>query len=180
MTWMEEAAAKLKAGRQLLFSKDTAYLQDLRELLESQDHIVVTLWALDLAGESVAHLEETYPAERRPRAALEAARAWAAGNVKMRWAQRKILDCHVLAKELDRPEAIAACHGIGQACSVVHTAGHAIGYPMYDLTALIHRLGIDSCAEAVEDRKQDYIARLFYWSGHRSDAQGEWAPFMQK
>ena len=47
-------------------------------------------------------------------AVLEAARAWAAGDIKMPLARRKILDCHAVAKELANPEAIALCHAVGQ------------------------------------------------------------------
>lgn len=60
-------------------------------------------------------------------------------------AQRKILDCHGFAKEIDNKEDIATVHAVGQACSVVHTAGHAMGYPIYDLTSFVHRYGIDDC-----------------------------------
>ena len=102
------------------------------------------------------------------------------GKIKMRLAQRKILDCHALAKELDSREDIALCHAVGQACAVVHTAGHAIGYPMYDLSAIVYRLGIENCAEAVEQRKREYIDRLFYWNEHAGDYEGEWADFMLK
>ena len=180
MDWLDEARIKLKRKNQILFAKDAEFLQDLTMLFREQDHRVMVLWALDLAAGSVAQLEETYPDESRPKEALEAAWAWAAGKIKMRLAQRKILDCHALAKELDSREDIALCHAVGQACAVVHTAGHAIGYPMYDLSAIVYRLGIENCAEAVELRKQEYIDRLFYWSEHSDDYEGEWAQFMLK
>ena len=125
-------------------------------------------------------LEEKNPDEHRPGEALEAARAWAAGKIKMRPTQRKILDCHTLAKELDSKEDIALCHAVGQACAVVHTAGHAIGYPMYDLSVIIYRLGIESCAEAVGQRRWEYVRKLFYWNEHIGDYEGEWAGFMLK
>ena len=112
--------------------------------------------------------------------ALEAARAWAAGEVKMRFAQRRILDCHALAKELSLREDIAACHAVGQACAVVHTAGHALGYPIYDLSSLIYEHGVENCAEAVERRKQEYIRKLLYWDAHLGEYQGKWADFMLK
>ena len=98
----------------------------------------------------------------------------------MRPAQRKIRDCHAFAKEIDNKEDIALCHAIGQACAVVHTAGHAIGYPMYELSAIIYRLGIEHCSEAVELRKQEYVNKLLYWSEHIGDYEGEWADFMLK
>ena len=180
MEWLDEVQIRLKKRNQVLFAKDTEYLQDLSTLFRDQNHRTMVLWALDLAAESVARLEEKYPDETRPREALEAARAWAAGKIKMRLAQRKILDCHAFAKELDSKVDIALCHAVGQACAVVHTAGHAMGYPMYELSAIVYRLGIESCAEAVEQRKQEYINKLFYWNEHVCDYEGEWADFMLK
>ena len=180
MDWLDEVRIRLKKRNQILFAKDTEYLQDLTMLFRDQNHRIMVLWALDLAAESVAELEEKYPDEIRLREALEAARAWAAGKIKMRLAQRKILDCHAFAKEIDSKEDIALCHAIGQACAVVHTAGHAMGYPMYELSAIVYRLGIESCAEAVEQRKQEYINKLFYWNERVCDYEGEWADFMLK
>ncbi len=180
MDWLDEVRIRLKKRNQVLFARDTEFLQDLTTLFREQSHRTMVLWALDVAAESVAKLEEKYPDESRPREALEAARAWAEGKIKMRLAQRKILDCHAFAKEIDSKEDIALCHAIGQACAVVHTAGHAIGYPIYELSAIIYRLGIENCAEAVERRKQEYINKLFYWNEHVDDHEGEWADFMLK
>ena len=180
MDWLDKVRTRLKKRNQILFAKDTEFLQDLTMLLREQSHKTMVLWALDLAAESVAKLEEKYPDETRPKEALEAARAWAAGMIKMRLAQRKILDCHAFAKEIDSKEDIALCHAIGQACAVVHTAGHAIGYPMYELSAIVYRLGIESCAEAVEQRRREYINKLFYWNEHIDDYEGEWVDFMLK
>ena len=111
---------------------------------------------------------------------MEAARDWASGRIKMRPAQQKILACHAFAKEIDCKEDIAMCHAIGQACAVVHTVGHAMGYPIYDLTSIIYKYGIENCSEAVEARKQEYIDRLLYWNEHFSDYKGAWAEFMLK
>ena len=140
----------------------------------------MALWAFDLAEESVQQLEEKYPDEKRPKEALEAARDWASGKIKMRTAQRKILDCHAFAKTIGSQEDIAICHAVGQACAVVHTAGHAIGYPVYDLTSIICRLGIEKCTEAVEARKGEYIHKLLYWHEHLNEYNDEWAAFMLK
>lgn len=180
MNWIDEVSVNLKKKNQVLFSKNSDYLQDLNMLFEPQCHRVMALWAFDCAYESITRLEEKYPEEKRPREALAAAKDWASGNIKMRIAQRKILDCHAFAKEIDNPEDIAICHSIGQACAVVHTAGHAIGYPIYDLTAMIHKYGIENCKDAVEQRKQEYIEKILYWNAHFSDYQGTWADFMLK
>ena len=180
MDQLDEVRIRLKKRNQVLFTKDTEFLQDLTMLFWEKSHRTMVLWALDLAAESVARLKEKYPDEPRPREALEAARAWAAGMIKMRPAQRKILDCHAFAKEIDCKEDIAVCHAIGQACAVIHTVEHAMGYPMYELSAIIYRLGIENCAEAVELRKQEYIRKLFYWNEHVGEYDGEWASFMLK
>lgn len=180
MNWIDEVSVKFKRKNQVLFTKDSEYLQELTLLFQQQNHRVMTLWAFDFAAGSVTKLKEKYPNEQRPREALTAAKEWAAGKIKMRWAQRKILDCHAFAKEIEQKEDIAICHAVGQACAVVHTAGHGIGYVIYDLTAIIYELGIENCIEAVERRKQDYISRLFYWNEHCSDCKIEWAPFMKE
>lgn len=178
MEWTEEVAGKLKRKNHILFSQDMEFLQDLNALLRGQDRVTVALWAFDLAEESVRILEEKYPGELRPRVCLETARRWAAGEVKMPVAKGEILRCHGMAKELTDPEDIAHCHAIGQACSVVHTEGHAMGYPIYDLTALVRKYGLEQGREAVEKRKEAYIEKLFYWSanGH----EGPWAEFLTR
>lgn len=178
MSWHDEVSERIRRKNQVLFTKDSAYLQDLATLFRGLDHRAAALWAFDFAAESVALLEEKYPHEQHPREALEAARAWAAGAVKMPLAQRKILDCHAFAKEISCKADIAVCHAVGQACAVVHTAGHAMGYPIYDLTAIVYRLGIENCEDQVEQRKQTYIDRLFYWERHWSENSGPWAGFM--
>lgn len=160
MNWVDEVSVKLKKKNQTLFSRNAEYLQELKTLMETQSHRVMTLWAFDLASESIAKPEEKYPEGKRPREALEAARDWASGIIKMRIAQRKILDCHVFAKEIENKEDIAICHSIGQACAIVPTAGHAVGYPMYDLTAIVYQNGIVNCKDAVEQRKQEYIEKI--------------------
>ena len=72
MDWMKEVAGRLRRKNQVLFSKDSPYLEDLALLLRGQDRRAAVLWALELAAESVAALEARYPGERRPREALEA------------------------------------------------------------------------------------------------------------
>lgn len=77
-------------------------------------------------------------------------------------------------------EDIAVCHAIGQVCAVDHMAGHAIGYPIYNLSAIIYQLRIKNCSEAVEMRKQKYIGKLSYWNEHVCDYNGGWAILLFK
>ena len=178
--WLAEVKAKVKRHNQVLVSKESALLDDLRHLIGQANRRTLILWGLELAEETTQKLEEKYPEDHRPREAIAAARAWAAGETKMPIAKRAILDCHAMAKELTTPADIARCHAVGQACSVVHTAGHALGYPMYELTAIVLELGLDDCRDAVEHRVRYYEQRLHYWAEHEKSCRQNWASFLRK
>ena len=178
--WFTEVKAKAKRKNQMLFSKDSVLLDELRKLIEQANRRVLVLWALELAEETARVLAEKYPDDHRPREAVGASSAWAAGEIKMPIAKRAILDCHAMAKELPNPADIARCHAVGQACSVVHTAGHALGYPMYELTAIVLALGLDDCRDAVEYRVRYYEQRLHYWAEQEKSCSQNWASFLRK
>ena len=67
-----------------------------------------------------------------------------------------------------------------QACGVVHVKGHTMGFPVYDLTAMVHQFGRDHCRGQVENRKQAYIDKIIYWKQHDKDYVEAWADFMLK
>ena len=178
--WLAEVKAKAKRKNQILFSKDCLLLDELCQLIEQANHRVLVLWALELAEESARVLAEKYPEDFRPKEAVEAATSWAKGQIKMPIAKQAILNCHAMAKELENPADIARCHAVGQACSVVHAAGHALGYPMYDLTAIVLELGLDDCRESVEQHVIYYEQRLRYWVEYEKTCQQNWAGFLKK
>lgn len=178
MNWIDEVQSRIKRKNQVLFAKDSEFLQDLISLIQEQTHRTMVLWAFEFADETVEMLLKRYPDETRPTEAVKAARAWASGKIKMPAAKRAILDVHAVAKEITSLEDIALCHAVGQACGVVHANGHAIGFPIYDLTAIIRRYGIDNCKEAVEERKAYYIERIAYWRENHKQYPFEWAGFM--
>ncbi len=179
MEWTNEVNAKIKRKNQILFSKGSPLLQELNQLVTLQSHRTLILWALELAEEAVQQLKSEYPQESRPTEALEISRLWAKGIVKMPEAQKKILRCHAMAKEIDSPVNIALCHAVGQACGVVHAPGHAMGFPVYELTALVRKYGLESGRQIIEKRNQEYLQRLKYWEQHEEDYPGPWAKFLQ-
>ena len=93
-------------------------------------------------------------------------------------ARKAILSCHIMAKELVSEEDKALCHAVGQACSCVHTVKHALGYPIYELTALVRRYGIEDCVTPVETRKQEYVEKILYWNRRCQEDVREWAKFI--
>ena len=178
--WLAEVSAKAKRHTQILFSKDSLLLDNLHHLIGQANRRALILWALELAEETTRELAEKYPENHRPREAIAASRAWAAGEIKMPIAKRAILNCHAMAKELTDPADIARCHAVGQACSVVHTVGHALGYPMYELTAIVLEQGLENCRDAVERRVMYYEQRLRYWTEYEKTCQQNWAGFLKK
>lgn len=178
--WLAEVKAKAKRKNQILFAKDSLLLAELSRLIRQSNRRALILWALELAEKSTVLLTEKYPEEHRPREAVEAARSWAKGEIKMPIAKRAILNCHAMTKELSDPADMARCHAIGQACSVVHTVGHALGYPMYELTAIVLEQGTENCRETVEARAAHYVEQLVYWREWESSHNGTWADFLRK
>ena len=178
--WLAEVSAKAKRRNQILFSKESFLLDNLRHLIDQANRRVLILWALELAEDTVLQLAERYPEDLRPEEAIAASRAWAAGEIKMPIAKRAILNCHAMAKELTAPADISRCHAVGQACSVVHTAGHALGYPMYELTAIVLEQGLDGCRDSIEQRVVHYEQRLHYWTEFEKTCQQNWAGFLKK
>lgn len=176
MDWIAEIEIRLKRGNQLLFVKDCVLLTDLNVLIQGQNRRTLALWALELADETVQALSMLYPDETKLKTAVQLSKDWAAGNVKMPVAKQAILQAHAVEKELDSLEEIALCHAIGQACSVVHTRGHALGFPIYELTALVCRHGVPASRRIVEARVKHYMERIEYWRAHTSEY--EWATFM--
>ena len=180
MDWLIDVQRRMKRKNSILFAKDSPFLTDLSDLISRIDHRALVLWALELGEEAAAVLLLRYPDETRPQTAVSTSGDWAAGRVKMRAAQRAILDVHAFAKEIKSPEDIALCHAIGQACGVVHTAGHAMGFPIYELTSIIRRYGIPECREYAQARLRHYLDRLLYWKEHAENLPRQWAEFMLK
>lgn len=176
----ELVRARLRGRRALLFQPRDAFLDGLRRRLGGMTRYAVVLWALSLAEEEVRALAAHFPGDDRPSTALAAASAWAAGECTMPAARPAILGCHALAKETDSEEAAALCHALGQACSAVHTPRHALGLPVYELTALVRRIGAGGAWEdAVSARMGEYFAAADE-AERAARLRGRRAPFLQE
>ena len=64
--WLAEVSAKAKRQNQILFSTESLLLDNLRHLVDQSNRRVLTLWALELAEETVLQLTEKYPEDCRP------------------------------------------------------------------------------------------------------------------
>ena len=100
------------------------------------------------------------------------------GKNKNAGGQKAILQIHAMAKDVDSPEDAALCHAVGQGCSTVHTRGHAIGLPMYELTALVRLYGVDE--ERLNEKIEYYVNQLDLCMVKEHTQPRLWAPFLLK
>ena len=67
------------------------------------DHHLLALWAADCAEHVLHFFEQEQPDDDRPRRAIELARAWARGEIKMTRVTRRRRPCQCRRKGLVRP-----------------------------------------------------------------------------
>lgn len=89
------------------------------------EHKRLAAWAVDCAEHVLYLFEDHYPQDDRPRKAIEAARAWVRGEMKMTEVRKFALAAHAAARQATRLEAIAAARSAGHAAATAHVPGHA-------------------------------------------------------
>jgi immunity protein 5 of polymorphic toxin system len=103
--------------------------------LTDLDHQLLALWAAACA-EHVLHLfESVQPADARPRQAIELARAWIRGEIKMSQARAAAGHAQAAARDLSGAARHAA-YAAGQAAAVAHVAAHELGAAAYAIRAV--------------------------------------------
>ena len=86
--------------------------------LTDADHQLLALWAAACAEHVLALFESAQPEDPRPRQAIEAARAWARGEIKMM--QTRAIGGHAMGAARDlRGAARYAAYAAGQAAVVL-------------------------------------------------------------
>lgn len=133
---LSDAESRRRRGCAILFTPDSPCLGELRPMLEGADRVTVALWGLEQADRVARILMDSHPDHDEPAEAVRLCRLWLHGEVKMSVAKRAILDVHAMARLMDDPVDTALCHAVGQGCSCVHTPKHALGLPVYELTAV--------------------------------------------
>lgn len=160
MTWLDEVREKARRRNQSLFQRDSLLLQPLACRLLRTPKAAVVAWALACAEDTAADFARRHPRERLLQDTIDAARSWARGEIRLPAVRSMILACHALAKTMSDPSDADRCHAVAQACSTIHTDKHALGLPMYELTAIVRDAGLSGCSEAVEARVRRYMDAL--------------------
>jgi len=102
--------------------------------LTDADHHLLALWAATCAEHVLALFESAKPEDPRPRQAIEQARAWARGEVKMMQARAAGGHAMAAARALSGAARHAA-YAAGQAAVVAHVAAHELGAAAYAIKA---------------------------------------------
>lgn len=175
-----DVEARIRRKNQILFSRESACLQALRELICDQSHLTIALWALDCVRVPLEELARRHPEETDLPLARELALDWAHGIVKMPVAKRAILNAHAAAKRMPDARDAALCHAVGQGCSAVHVETHALGLVFYELTAIVIGCGYADYEAAVLGKVEWYAERLRWWRENApACAEKEhWADFL--
>lgn len=110
-------------------------IEKLINKLNNEDHRALALWAADCAEHVLAYFEQIHPEDKRPRLAIEAARAWARGDLDITEARKAAFASHAAARDAKNPAAQAAARAAGHAVATAHLADHAPHAANYALKA---------------------------------------------
>lgn len=149
--------------RKMLGKADSPYILSLMSLIETQSKDTLANWCMDYAEEFILPIyEKAYPNDRRPMKALNSARQWLLGEVKLPEVKKLILDTHEAAREAeDNPAAQAAARTIGQAAATIHVATHSLGLAFYGAAAIAYdRLGINENPETYDKIAAEECAKM--------------------
>ena len=103
--------------------------------LTDADHRLLALWAATCAEHVLPRFESARPGDPRPREAIEKARAWARGEIRMTDARTAGGHANGAAREL-RGAARFAAYAAAQAALVAHVAAHELGAAAYAIKAV--------------------------------------------
>ena len=102
--------------------------------LTDADHHLLALWAAECAEHVLELFESVRPEDPRPRTAIEHARAWVRGEVRMMQARAAGGRAMGAARDL-RGAPRHAAYAAGQAGVVAHVAAHELGAAAYAIKA---------------------------------------------
>jgi hypothetical protein len=125
--------------------------------LTDDDHRLLAAWAALCAEHVLPLFDNAQANDLRPRAAIDAGRAWITGAVRMTEARKAAFAANAAARELADPARFAALSA-GQAAAVPHVAAHGLGAAAYAIRAA--RAAVPAAeAEQARRRERDWQRR---------------------
>ncbi len=129
-------------------------------LLSPARHRLLATWAADCAEHVLPLFCDQYPEDDRPQKAIEAARAWACGEITVGEARAQSVAAHTAARQVSEAKAQYVARAAGHAVATAHMADHAPGTALYALKALKAVTPKQSAARAVEHEQAWQKERL--------------------
>lgn len=126
-------------------------------------HHELAQWSLDCAERTLHLFEDSYPADMRPRLALEALRTWIEGKQTMVECRKSAFGANDAAREATELPAIAAARATAQAASVAHMYNHSPNVADYALKAT----GLS--VPKAESEQAKSVEREWQWNHLRGD-----------
>jgi len=141
---------------------DNPHIQQLMRLIETQSKQTLVNWCCDYAQKVMLPIyQKQYPADKRPCEAINAAKEWLAGKIKLPEVKKLILACHEAAREAENnPAAQAAVRAIGQAASSIHVATHALGIAFYGAMAVAYNKVANETQEVYNKLAETELANI--------------------
>lgn len=116
--------------------------------LDLHRHRLLAAWAADCAERVLPLFSGRHRHDDRPRKAIDAARAWARGEVSVGEARAAGVEAHDAARDATDRASQAAARAAGHAVGTAHMADHAPGAIRYALQAV-------RAADRVQDAPDD-------------------------
>lgn len=149
--------------KKMLTDMEAPAIQALMQLIETQSKATLANWAIHYSEQVLLPIwEKNSPGDERPKEALEAARQWLSGAIKLPEAKKKILECHGAARDAESKSAAqAAARAIGQSASTIHSARHCIGLALYGALAMAYdELGTDAPWDQLDERAAEECRKM--------------------
>ena len=104
--------------------------------LTLESHRLLAVWAADCAEHLLPLFRAQRPEDNRPALAIEAARAWARGEIAVGTARDAAVAAHAAARDAGEGAACFVARASGHAVATAHMADHAPGAAIYVIKAI--------------------------------------------
>lgn len=178
MTYTDIIIQRIQKKRKILVEATDPLMISLSNKLERASHKVVIQFIFSAIEPIKEELKSMFPDLKLIDNAFKDAQQWAYGKVKMGVVKPQILEIHRLSKTYNKPDQVALLHAYAQGLSVIHSKKHAMGLPIYELTAIILRHEKERYEEVIQSKLAFYVALL--QRIHNTLDTNTYADFIQK
>ena len=139
--------------RKMLGTAESPYIGSLMRLIETQSKETIAIWCINYAEKNILPIYEEYDSkDTRLKNALEAARDYIEGKIKLVDAKKVIREANSVAKEwVKNPVAEVSAKTIVQAVGSIHRSTHSLGMAFYGAAAIAyHKVGLNESSETYD------------------------------